>query len=228
VSADGTVIVGWGGQDWNSKTSEAFHWSAQTGYTGLGGLSDIWSEKSTATGVSADGSVVVGYTPLGAFLWTRESGLQDLRELVKSRHGVDLELWNLKRGMGVSADGRTLVGFGERGSGDQSRNVGWVLRLPEKTDASFRHAGDLNQDATLNIGDVIFFLNALFIDAELELPCDTPEGRRRFLDVNEDTRVDIGDPISLATFLFLGGQPPLHGALCAVIEGCDGGPGCQP
>lgn len=60
--------------------------------------------ESEATGVSADGRVVVGTSRAGsprAFRWTRESGMQDLGDL-----GGGLAL-----GTAISADGQTLVGY---------------------------------------------------------------------------------------------------------------------
>lgn len=60
--------------------------------------------QSEATGVSADGRVVVGTSNIGsprAFRWTREDGMQDLGDLGGA----------LSFGTAISADGRTLVGY---------------------------------------------------------------------------------------------------------------------
>ena len=229
ASADGGILVGKGGPSPTARTTEAFHWSGANGYVGLGGLTEISPEKSEARAVSADGSVVVGQTPLGAFIWTARDGLNDLKELLLSRHGLDLgTAWKLDYATGISADGRTLVGYGQKGAERDTQRFGWILRMPLTSGATFRRAGDVNQDAQLNISDVIWFLNGLFVSSDTELPCDTTEGRRTFLDINQDNRVDIADPISLAIFLFVGGPPPLRGAVCAVVGGCEGGPGCKP
>jgi probable HAF family extracellular repeat protein len=86
VSADGSVVVG------NSQSNsavgfndEAFRWTADGGMVGLGFLPAGGGFGGTATGVSADGSFVVGWDccPLGseAFRWTADIGM------VRPRHG---------------------------------------------------------------------------------------------------------------------------------------------
>ena len=74
ISADGSVIVG-------NSGSQAFRWTQEDGMIGLGSLGGTFS---TADGVSADGSVVVGYSnhPNGyqieAFRWTQVDGMLGL------------------------------------------------------------------------------------------------------------------------------------------------------
>lgn len=100
VSADGTTVVGY------SETSEAarhaFRW------TEAGGLEDLedlpgGSDDSAATGVSGDGSVIVGAGSAAgakAFRWTAAGGMQEL-----------LESLELSAASAVSADGTTTVGY---------------------------------------------------------------------------------------------------------------------
>ncbi len=67
--------------------------------------------ESEATGVSADGRVVVGTSRASApraFRWTRESGMQDLGTI----GGV------LALGTAVSADGQTIVGYSSDTNGN--------------------------------------------------------------------------------------------------------------
>ena len=81
-----------------SRTAETPSHSSHC-FTGLGDLAD-GASYSTAYGVSADGSVVIGYsssdTGIEAFRWTRRGGMVGLR---------------FQQALGVSADGSTVVGF---------------------------------------------------------------------------------------------------------------------
>ena len=75
VSADGSVVVG-------EQTGEAVRWTASGGTVGLGRLTG--SFLSYATGVSADGQVVVGVSRAVAggdrpFRWTATGGMTELR-----------------------------------------------------------------------------------------------------------------------------------------------------
>ncbi len=81
LSANGTVIVGHGRP--SEEVVEAFHWTAETGMVGLGHLpSPIEIPYSAASSVSADGSVIVGFSTSGtsfeAFRWTAASGMKGL------------------------------------------------------------------------------------------------------------------------------------------------------
>ncbi|MBI4583614.1 MAG: beta-propeller domain-containing protein [Planctomycetes bacterium] len=74
-------------------------------------------------------------------------------------------------------------------------------------DASFRR-GDANQDATLDITDVIFTLRYLFLSSEEPQCLDA-------LDSNDDGGLDISDPVFSLLYLFTGGnQPPAPGDQC--------------
>jgi probable HAF family extracellular repeat protein len=73
-----------------------------------------------AHGVSADGTVVVGwggvYSPHVAFRWTLGTGMQNMGQLVSGR---DAEAW------GMSDDGRVIVGYGMISS-SAYRGFRWV------------------------------------------------------------------------------------------------------
>ena len=78
ASSDGAVVVG---TDYSvGNPSAAFRWTEATGMVGLGYLPG--ADSSTASGVSADGSVVVGYSVPGnnweAFRWTEAEGMVGL------------------------------------------------------------------------------------------------------------------------------------------------------
>lgn len=131
VSADGSTIVGAARP--NVQTIEAIRWTNDLGLQELGFLpGGDWSE---ARGVSGDGSMVVGTagSPLGfegleAFVWTPESGMQRLIEVLVEDYGLgdDLAGWRLHDAFDVSANGRYIVGTGRNPDGT---GEGWMVDL---------------------------------------------------------------------------------------------------
>jgi probable HAF family extracellular repeat protein len=123
VSQNGSVVVGAGDR-------QAVRWTAATGMVGLGDL-QAGAGTSFATGVSADGSKVVGAASTGpneqeAFLWTAATGMRRLSEVL-AEQGLELSDWQLSFASDISADGNTIVGSAWlSGQG----NVGWILTLP--------------------------------------------------------------------------------------------------
>ncbi len=101
VSTDGDVVVGTSG-------NEAFRWTNVTGMVGLGHLPG-GGVNSKAFDVSADGSVVIGFSDstsgLEVFRWTQSTGMVSLAE------GV----WG--KAYGTSADGSVVVGRADLGTG---------------------------------------------------------------------------------------------------------------
>jgi probable HAF family extracellular repeat protein len=87
VSADGSVIIGSANRFIGSTllvgATEAFRWTQETGFVGLGVLPGASVFSSAASGVSADGEVIVGrssFTDSGgrAFIWTQATGMVSL------------------------------------------------------------------------------------------------------------------------------------------------------
>src|SRR5688500_2532627 len=77
VSSDGQVVVGSSASTKRlERGDQAFRWSVADGMTALGFLPG--ETQSTATAVSADGSVVAGVSGLSAFRWTAENGLENI------------------------------------------------------------------------------------------------------------------------------------------------------
>ena len=87
------------------------------------------SFQTTAHAVSADGSVIVGGSAEGAFIWDEPNGTQSLRDLLIDE-GVDLTAWTLQAATGISADGRTIVGYGTNPLG---QTEAWIATVPEPT-----------------------------------------------------------------------------------------------
>ena len=126
ITPDGSVIVGQA--DASGEEGQAFRWTEATGIVGLGDLPGGRS-LATAFDVSADGSVIVGlgFSDIGpeAFMWDADRGMRTVAsELLAS--GVDLAGWSLSDARGVSADGLTIVGYGENPDG---HTEAWVARL---------------------------------------------------------------------------------------------------
>lgn len=128
VSADGSVIVGGAT---SAAGTEAFRWTSGGGMVGLGDLEGTDPEEevfaSGASGVSADGSVIVGNSRVGeetvAFIWDPVHGMRDLRDVLVNDYGLDLTGWTLDEATGISADGNVIVGNGNGGA--------WLAVLPE-------------------------------------------------------------------------------------------------
>ncbi len=80
---------------------------------------------SSASAVSADGSVVVGRGESGlqqiqeAFVWTQANGMQSLRDVLIAKGVTGLDNWVLRNANSISADGEWVVGDGINPSGDQ-------------------------------------------------------------------------------------------------------------
>jgi len=168
VSADGSVVVGYGGSG-----REAFRWDATNGMVSLGQLPS-GSTYSQANGVSADGSVVVGATTTVtinrvAFRWDPVNGMQIIAELLESED-VDLTGWALLEAYGVSADGSTIVGYGINPDGFTEA---WVANISVggsdlatfaadfgRTDCSGDCEGDFDTDGDVDGLDLAEFAEA--------------------------------------------------------------------
>jgi probable HAF family extracellular repeat protein len=131
VSADGSVIVGYANEATFTGV-QAVRWTAETGMVGLGERLPgdfFWSE---AHDVSADGAVVVGQQgpPDGAFLWTENSGSRLIASILIEDYGLGESLagWQLIAANAVSADGKTIVGWGRNPVGEYEP---WIAYVPE-------------------------------------------------------------------------------------------------
>jgi len=95
-------------------------------------------ESCAPMDMSFDGSVVVGmawdlmqWLPSSrAFIWTSQDGIQLLSDVLANNYGLmdPLSGWTLTSATGISADGRTICGYGINPDGNQE---GWVVTIPE-------------------------------------------------------------------------------------------------
>jgi probable HAF family extracellular repeat protein len=125
VSHNGSVVVGSSEIRFTESTSwaksEAFRWTEEEGMMGLIGKLSVSSSSSGATGVSANGAVIVGNYDEGAFIWTEDHGARPLKDVLIAQGATELLEWQLSVS-GISADGRTVVGTGGGPNGSEA----WV------------------------------------------------------------------------------------------------------
>lgn len=130
VTPDGAVVVGFSSYSGADERHEyqPFRWESGE-MAGLGFLPG--HSNGQAEEVSADGSIVVGWTmpgtdhannPKTAFIWTEAGGMRDLKGVLESDHGLDLTGWTLTAAYGISHDGAVIVGAGVNPAGDRE---GW-------------------------------------------------------------------------------------------------------
>jgi hypothetical protein len=85
--------------------------------------------------------------------------------------------------------------------------------------------GDLNQDGNLNLSDAVAVLTYLFQGNPAELPCGDGtlqgEGNTVLLDSDGGGAVVMADAIYVLSYLYQGGPPPVLGAGCVRITGCE-------
>lgn len=129
ISADGSVVVGFGlGVQYGADGyGQAYRWTAADGPIRLGAIpgAPLYSE---AWGVSADGSVVVGHSWHRASYWNENLGLVILRDYLIANGVENVADWKMEHAVAVSADGRTVVGYGENAS---APSEAWAARIPE-------------------------------------------------------------------------------------------------
>jgi probable HAF family extracellular repeat protein len=131
VSADGRVIVGYCTSEDPNGPAGGWYWTEETGMVDIGYIEG----KSTGSGANAvnhDGSLIFGATGgLGetfAYVWDREHGMRDLREILRE-HGTYLDHWEeLPSVDACSYDGLSVAGHGiHRHFGQE----GWYALLPQ-------------------------------------------------------------------------------------------------
>jgi uncharacterized membrane protein len=133
MTPDGAIVVGF--NQFRAGTSaivvEAFRWTQQEGTTSLNAPG--WG-LTVPYDVSADGSVVVGSganpDSTDAFIWTAQTGMLNLRDVLIFGGAANLDGWRLISANGISADGRTVVGTASGPIG-QEAFVATIGAIPE-------------------------------------------------------------------------------------------------
>ena len=129
---DGSKSVG---TKWFSGNNySAFVRDRQSGvFTNLGQLQSTFA--ATASGLSEDASVIVGYDYYSlsrkAWVWTAADGIKSLKDRLTAL-GVAGVPANLLVCRGVSADGTVIVGGAEAGGGGPYGIAGFIAELPLK------------------------------------------------------------------------------------------------
>lgn len=128
ISSDGSVIVG---AVSDGLYSQGFRWTQASGMVGLGQPPGAYD--SVARAVSANGEIIVGYSEFfggvgRATVWDASHGTRYVDDVLTNDYGLDLAGWTLTWATGISADGRTIAGFGTDpfGSGRS-----WIAHIPE-------------------------------------------------------------------------------------------------
>jgi hypothetical protein len=62
-----------------------------------------------------------------AFIWTAATGMRSIRDVLVNDFGLNLTGWDLTFAQGISADGSTIVGWGNINDTQEA----WVAVLPE-------------------------------------------------------------------------------------------------
>lgn len=126
ISNDGTWVTGVGNY---AADGELWRWSEATGYQALGTKLAESHSSTSFTAMNGDGTAMIGYSRgFGpprqgqGLIWTSSLGVMNLNDYVASQ-GIDTGGVTLALPLGMSADGRTIVGLG-------SNSRGWVVRLP--------------------------------------------------------------------------------------------------
>lgn len=135
ISGDGRVVVGvMYEQGAVSYQGTAFRWTATSGFSDLARTPGVYISP---TALNTDGRVIAGKrlqsSGNGAWIWTEASGPLFLAGYIRALGG-DPSGWQLSTVVGVSGDGRTIVGQGRNSSSPLSRNFddeAWIARLPE-------------------------------------------------------------------------------------------------
>jgi probable HAF family extracellular repeat protein len=193
ISGDGLVVVG---QSQASNNDQAYRWSAATGMVDIGFALTQGNDLSQGNAANSDGSVVVGwfYSEVAgdthALLWTTARGSEDFQDYLAGL-GVDLTGWVLQDATAISADGLTIVGYGDH----NGLTEGWIADLhPACGTADFNCDGDVGTDSDIEA----FFL---CLSGTCPLPPCTSNA-----DFNGDG--DVGTDADIESFFrVLGGGP---------------------
>ncbi len=153
--------------------------------------------QGIAYAVSADGSVVVGtgeYASSRAFIWDQSHGMRNLKEVLENDYGLDLTGWTLTRATGISADGLTIVGYGNNGA--------WIAKI-----APLVMVPDVVGMLQVDAESAITSIGLVVGDLTSEYSDIFPEGYIISQEPNEGTQVEIDTQVNMV--LSLGPRIPV-------------------
>ncbi len=143
ISNNGKWIAGEGNAEYadGRRSFEAVLWDESGEMTRLGQLGDDGSRYSRAWDVSNDGRVAVGVASWSgdigegrgqAMIWTPEWGMRRLENVLLDEYGLDVQEmgWRLDSALGISADGKYIVGNAFTWINDDIHVEGYRLYLP--------------------------------------------------------------------------------------------------
>ena len=165
VSADGSVVVGVSHANTihnSSGRNEAFRWTEDGGMVGLGGLDFVLNQdgqefffpgRSRASGVSADGSVVMGTSSdiirgTQVFRWTAEDGMVSLAGPIDAALFTIVEDGSADGSVAVGRIGRSFFSSAWLWSTEGGRLVG-----PLRQDDYFASANGVSADGSVVVGN---------------------------------------------------------------------------
>lgn len=182
ISGDGQVIVGGMGGDNNS----AWRWTASGGAELIPGLTGF-TRSVDASYVSDDGSIIAGNSWSDVshrpFVWTATGGTMEVPVPLYQGYAAYVT--------GLSADGRTVVGYNQTGNGYRysSPALDTILPLPGKYYSVAPQA--VSGDGSVVVGECYFSAPGIApSDAVLWTKAD---GTRLLKDVLAQNGVDISD-----------------------------------
>ncbi|HEY0233274.1 MAG TPA: hypothetical protein VGC55_18645, partial [Dokdonella sp.] len=146
VNHDGSVVVGYGYDNPDTGGSEAWRWTAATGVQGIGCIDNSGCGPAYGFALSDDGNVIVGASGFGfdrlATIWTPAGGMQLLSDYATAQGLTIPDGWTLSSAAGVSADGKTIGGWGLGPASVGS----WVIDLHDAppTEAVLEAHGTIN------------------------------------------------------------------------------------
>ena len=135
ISGDGQIIVGTGftGGSTN-QVGEAFRWTPQSGYVPLGSIGPVPGttiQTYNADAVNFDGTLIGGSQgSRRAWIWDPAHGMRDLKEVLVTDFGFNLDGWTLEQVFDISADGRYIVGAGFFTVGTANIQSAFVAIIP--------------------------------------------------------------------------------------------------
>lgn len=133
ASESGSVIVGYGTISFSNAGFNVDHRACYWDAEGIHELPNLPGNNgvSEATDISPNGRFIVGWVRNQAVnvpvIWDDVHGVRNLYD-VMTQVGVDVSGWGQGYATAVSADGKTIVGYGRRGVPETTE--AWVCTLP--------------------------------------------------------------------------------------------------